>query len=62
METFAALLAIYEGNAPVTDGLPHQGQCRRALMFSLICAWTNVCGNNRDAGVLDAIALIMTSL
>ena len=38
------------------------GQWRWALMFSLICAW--ICGsaNNREAGDLDAIAPIMTSL
>ena len=29
---------------------PHKGQCRGALMFSLICAWTNGWVNNRDAG------------
>ena len=27
---------------------PHRGQWRGALMFSLICAWTNGCANNRD--------------
>ena len=27
----------------------HKGQWRRALMFSLICAWTNDWVNNRDA-------------
>ena len=31
---------------------PHKGQWRRALMFSLICAWTNGWPNNRDAGDL----------
>ena len=31
---------------------PHKGQWRRALMFSLICAWTNGWVNNRDAGDL----------
>ena len=31
---------------------PHKGQCRGALMFSLICAWTNCWVNNRDAGDL----------
>ena len=30
----------------------HKGQWRRALMFSLICAWTNGWANNRDAGDL----------
>ena len=31
---------------------PHKGQWRKALMFSLICAWTNGWGNDRDAGDL----------
>ena len=31
---------------------PHKGQWRRALMFSLICAWTNGGANHRDAGDL----------
>ena len=29
---------------------PHKGQWRRALVFSLICAWTYGWANNRDAG------------
>ena len=29
---------------------PHKGQWRRALMFSLICAWINCCVNNLEAG------------
>ena len=29
---------------------PHKGQWRRALMFSLICAWTNGWANHWDAG------------
>ena len=49
METFFALLAHCEGNPPVTGGFPHKGQWRRALMLSLICAWTNGRANNRDA-------------
>ena len=28
---------------------PHRGQLREALMFSLICAWTNSWANNLDA-------------
>ena len=28
---------------------PHKGQWRGALMFSLICTWTNAYVNNRDA-------------
>ena len=31
---------------------PHKGQWRGGLMFSLICAWTNGCVNNRDVGDL----------
>ena len=31
---------------------PHNGQWRGALMFSLICAWTNCWVHNRDAGDL----------
>ena len=31
---------------------PHKGQWRRALMFSLICAWINDWVNNRGAGDL----------
>ena len=31
---------------------PHIDQWRGALMFSLICAWTNVWANNRDASDL----------
>ena len=31
---------------------PHKGQWHGALTFSLICAWTNSWGNNRDDGDL----------
>ena len=31
---------------------PHKGQWRGALVFSLICAWTNSGANNRDADYL----------
>ena len=31
---------------------PHKGQWRGALMFSLICAWTNGWANTRDTGNL----------
>ena len=53
METFCALLTICAGNShrsPVNS--PHKGQWRRALMFSLICAWINGWVNNREAGDL----------
>ena len=35
------------GNSPVNT--PHKGQWRGALVFSLICTWTNGWVNNRDA-------------
>ena len=40
----------------------HRGQWRGALMFPLICAWTNGSVNNRDAGIWDPIILILTAL
>ena len=53
METFSALLAICAGNSPVSPvNSPHKGQWRGALMFSLICIWTNDWVVNREAGDL----------
>ena len=52
METFSALMTLCARNSPVTGDLPHKGQCRGALMFPLICAWTNGWVNNRDSGDL----------
>ena len=52
METCSALLALCAGNSPVPMNSPHKGQWRRALMFSLICAWINDWVNNREAGDL----------
>ena len=43
IKAFSALLALCEH---------HKGQWRGALMFSVICAWTNGWVNNRDAGDL----------
>ena len=48
MGTFNALLVHCKGNPPVDS--PIKGQWRRALMSSLIYAWTNGWANNRDAG------------
>ena len=31
---------------------PHKGQCREALIFALICAWTNGEANNQDSSDL----------
>ena len=52
METISALLALCAGinRSPVNS--PHKGQWHVALKFSFICAWTNGCANNRDAGDL----------
>ena len=52
METFSTLLALCAGNSPVTVNSLHKGQWRRALMFSLICAWINARVNNGEAGEL----------
>ena len=48
VEKFSALLALFEGvpRSPVNS--PHKGQWRRALMYPLICAWTNDWVNTRD--------------
>ena len=53
METYSALLVFCEGNSPVHRSpfnSHHKGHWRGALMFSLICAWTNGWANHRDAG------------
>ena len=50
MKKFSALLALCDGNSPVTVNSPHKGQWGGALMFSLICAWTNDWVYKRDAG------------
>ena len=52
MGTFSALLALCGGLHRSHINSPHKGQWRTALMFSLICAWTNGWVNNRDAGDL----------
>ena len=44
--------ALCEGNPPVTGGLFSQRPVTRSFDISLICAWTNVRANNRDAGNL----------
>ena len=59
METCSASLAFVRGIHPWLRGIhrspvnsPHIDQWRGALMFSLICAWTNGLVNNQDAGDL----------
>ena len=54
METYSALLASFVRGIhrwPVNS--PYKGQWRGALLFSLICAWTNGWVNNREAGDLS---------
>ena len=41
MGTFSALLALCAGNSLSPVNSPHKGQWHGALMFSLICDWTN---------------------
>ena len=50
METFSALLVLCKGNQSPVDSLTKASD--RALMFSLICAWTNSWANKQDAGDL----------
>ena len=52
METFSALLAFIRGIHRWPVNSPHKGQWCRALMFSMICDWTNSRANNGDAGDL----------
>ena len=61
METCSASLGFVRGihrwlrgihRSPVNS--PHTDQWRRALMFALICAWTNGWVNNQDAGEFEA--------
>ena len=43
-------LCVGNHRSPVDS--PHKGQWHGALMFALICTWTNSWANNRDAGDL----------
>ena len=52
METPPALLALCEGNSPVTGEFSHKGQWHRTLMYCLIRASINGRVNNREAGYL----------
>ena len=63
METYPTLLAPFAGYPP------HNGQWLGVLMFSLICAWTNGCVNNRNTGDMrrncahyDVSVMVMASL
>ena len=52
METFPRYWPFVWGIRRSLVNSPHKGQCRGALMFALICAWTNRWVNNRDSGDL----------
>ena len=43
-------MSLVRKSVTESSNSPHKGQWRGALMFSLICAWTNGWVNNRDAG------------
>ena len=51
-EILSALLAFVWGIHQLPVNSHHKGQWRGALMFSLICGWTNGWVNNGDAGDL----------
>ena len=52
MEIFSTLLAFVWGIHQWPVNSPHKGQWHGALMFSLICVWTNSWANNGDTGDL----------
>ena len=52
MVTFSGLLALCYGNSPVTGEFPSQMPTSGALIFSLVCAWTNGWLKNWNAGDL----------
>ena len=52
MGTFFALLTLCAGNSRSPLNSPYKGKWRKALMFSLICAWINGWVNYREAGDL----------
>ena len=49
---FSATLACVRGIHRSSVNFPHKGQWRGALMFPLVCAWINGCGNSRGTGDL----------
>ena len=52
MEAFSALLALCEGNSPVTSEFPSQRPVMRRFVFSFICTWITGWVNGHDAGDL----------
>ena len=59
-ETFSTLLAVVRGIHRPQVNSPHKGQWRGALMFSLICAWTNVWVNNHSHSAQYDVIVMMT--
>ena len=49
-ETFSALLALCEGNPPVTGGFPSQLPVMSFNVYSLICVWPNGWETNLNTG------------
>ena len=49
---FPCCWSFVRGIQPRPMDSPHKGQRRGALIFYLICVWTNGLANNRDAGGL----------
>ena len=49
METLSALLALCEGNPPVTEGIPWKGPSNAVLLSLSTSSWTNsqVAGDSR---------------
>ena len=49
----SALLALCEGNSPVTGEFPARRPVKRSFDILFICVWINDWVNNRDAGGLS---------
>ena len=52
MKTGSALLTLCVGIHQTQVNSPHKGQCRGALMFSLLSAWINIWVDNHETGDL----------
>ena len=61
METFSALLAFFEGNPRWLVDSHHKGQWRGALVFSLICTWTNYWAKNETPVIWNAIVSLWSN-
>ena len=52
METFTRYWPFVQGTHRSPVNFPQKGQWRGALMFSFVCAWTNIWANNGNIGDL----------